>query len=64
MGKFWKYFWAIFGLNLLLGNAIFDGRKKGGIGCGWVAMFGFIFFPLWLIYKLIAWMLKLIFFRR
>lgn len=60
MGKFWKYFWALFGINLLSGNAIFDGNK-GRIGCGWVTLFGLIFFPLWLGFKIIAWPFKLIF---
>lgn len=45
MGKFWKYFFALLGIDLLTGNSIFDGRK-GRIGCGWVWLFGIIFFPL------------------
>lgn len=38
---------------------ILDGRK-GGPGCGCVIIFGIIFFPFWLIYKIF----KLIFCRR
>lgn len=52
----WKSLLAILGLNFLTGGALLDGRK-GGIGCGWVVIFIIIFFPFWLMYKI----LKLIF---
>lgn len=64
MGKFWKYFFALLGIDVLTGNSIFDGRKKGRIGCAWVWLFGIIFFPLWLIFKLILWPFKLLFSRK
>ncbi|MDE6859022.1 MAG: hypothetical protein K2J65_01245 [Duncaniella sp.] len=54
----WKSLFALLGVNFLTGGALLDGRK-GGIGCGWVVIFMIVFFPFWLIYK----MLKLIFRR-
>ncbi len=55
----WKGLLALLGLNILTGGDLLDGRK-GGIGCGWVMIFIIIFFPFWLIYKL----LRLIFRKR
>jgi|GEM_PF-5978504 len=63
MGKFWKYFFALLGIDLLTGNSIFDG-SKGRIGCGWVWLFGIIFFPLWLVFKIVAWPFRLIFSKK
>ncbi len=54
----WKTIGLLLGANLLTGGAILDGRK-GGIGCGWVVIFSIVFFPFWIIYKV----LKLIFGR-
>ncbi|MBD5350443.1 MAG: hypothetical protein HDR89_06145 [Bacteroides sp.] len=45
MGNFWAFFRALFGINILTGNSIFDGNK-GRIGCGRVTQFGVVFFPL------------------
>lgn len=41
---------ALLGLNILTGGNLLDGRK-GGIGCGWVVIFGIIYLPFWLIYR-------------
>lgn len=54
----WKSLFALLGVNFLTGGALLDGRK-GGIGCGWIVIFMIVFFPFWLIYKI----LKLIFRR-
>ncbi len=54
----WKSLFALLGGNFLTGGALLDGRK-GGIGCGWIVIFMIVFFPFWLIYKI----LKLIFRR-
>lgn len=54
----WKAIGLLLGANLLTGGDLLDGRK-GGIGCGWVVIFIIIFFPFWIIYKI----LKLIFGR-
>lgn len=60
MSKFWKGFWAFLGIDLLTGFSMTDGTK-GGIGCAWGWIFGLIFFPLWLIFKIISWPFRLIF---
>lgn len=57
--KFWKWLFALVGLDILLGVEIFNG-SKGRIGLGWVLIFIIIFFPLWLVYKLIILLFKLI----
>ena len=58
--KFWKILFSLLGIDLLLGGGkIFDGTK-GRIGCGWVWIFTIIFFPLWIIFKL----LKSLFIRK
>lgn len=56
--KFWKTLFALLGLDILLGGRIFDG-SKGGIGCGWVIIFIIIFFPFWLIYKILKFIFSL-----
>lgn len=60
MGKFWKYLFALIGIDLISGNTIFDG-SKGRIGCGWVWIFTIIFFPLWLVVKLLMLPFRLMF---
>lgn len=48
---FWRGFFTLLGLDMLSGGRLLDGRK-GGPGCGCVIIFGIIFFPFWLIYKI------------
>lgn len=55
----WKAIGAVFLGNMASGGKLLDGRK-GGIGYAWFFLFIIVFFPLWLIYKII----QLIFFRK
>lgn len=50
--NFWKGLFALLGIDVLTGGHIFDGRK-GRPGCGWVGIFIIVFFPIWLIYRLL-----------
>lgn len=54
----WKALGMIWGADMISGGRLLDGRK-GGIGYAWFYLFVIIFFPIWIIYKII----KLIFFR-
>ena len=58
--KFWKWLFALVGLDILLGVQIFNG-SKGRIGLGWVIIFIIVFFPLWLAFKIIVLFFKLLF---
>lgn len=55
----WKAIGAICVGNMLSGGKLLDG-SKGGIGYAWFFLFIIIFFPFWLIYKII----QLLFFRK
>ena len=58
--KFWKWIFIILGLDFLLGGSILDGTK-GGPGCGCLGIFTIIFFPIWLIFRLIRGIFRAIF---
>ncbi len=55
----WKTIGAICIGDIVTGGKLLNARK-GGIGYGWLILFIIIYFPCWLIYKI----LKLIFVRR
>ncbi len=48
----YKFIGLLLGANILSGGELLDGRK-GRLGCGWVVIFAIVFFPFWLIYKIL-----------